>query len=180
MKIEFCSLVGFAMSGEGIPTLQANPLNVIAHHINSICTGKDLWPDKQQWPYKLDTAEMIAQEIHIAKLQRQKLQQQTDWRGFFESEWKQLNRYNKVGMFGTPCRCKKGMTILPWVWTYLYENTEGEIGKDSTKSRGTCNGGPRYCDKSTLTETYAACVEQPIQRLTYTFCCSNQFSMQGL
>ena len=57
------------MSGEGIPTLQADQLNVIAHHINSICTGKDLWPDKRQWPQKLDTTESIAQEIHIAKLQ---------------------------------------------------------------------------------------------------------------
>ena len=76
------------MSGEGIPTLQADQLNVIAHHINSIRTGKDLWPDKQQWPQKLDTPESIAQEIHIAKLQRKKLQQQTDWQGFLESEWK--------------------------------------------------------------------------------------------
>ena len=48
MKIEFGSLVGFAMSGEGIPTLQAVQLNVIAHHINSLRTGKDLWLDKQQ------------------------------------------------------------------------------------------------------------------------------------
>ena len=142
VKIEFGSLVGFAMSGKGIPTLQADQLNVIAHYINSIRTSKDLCPDKQQWPQKLDTAEMIAQDIHIVKLQRQKLQQQTDWQGFIESEWKQLDRYNKIGMFGTPRRREKGMTILPWVWTYMYKNTEGEIGKDATKSRGTCNGGP--------------------------------------
>ena len=36
VKIEFGSLVGFAMSGEGIPTLQVDQLNVIAHHIYSI------------------------------------------------------------------------------------------------------------------------------------------------
>ena len=71
------------------------------------------------------------------------------------------------------------MTILPLIWTYLYKNTEGEIGKDSTKSRGTCNGGPRYCDKSTLSETYAACVEQPIQRLTYAIAAATNLVCKG-
>ena len=96
MKIEFGSLVGFAMSGEGISTLQADQLNAITHHIHSICIGKDLWPKKQQWPKKLDTVEMIAQEIHIAKLQQQKLQQQMDWQDFLESEWKQLDQYMRA------------------------------------------------------------------------------------
>jgi hypothetical protein len=36
IKIEFGSLVGFVMSGEGVPTLQPDQLNVIAHHLNSI------------------------------------------------------------------------------------------------------------------------------------------------
>ena len=70
-------------------------------------------------------------------------------------------------MFGDPVKRKFGMQILPWFWTYLYKDTEGEINKDATKSRGTCNGGPRYCDKLTISETYAACVEQPIHRLTW-------------
>ena len=87
---------------------------------------------------------------------------QADWEGFLHSEWKQLNRYNKVGMFGNPVKRTINMVILPWVWTYMYKDTKGEINKDATKSRGTCNGGPRYCNKSSISETYAACVEQPI------------------
>jgi hypothetical protein len=35
IKIKFGLLVGFAMSGEGVPTLQSDQLNVIAHHLNS-------------------------------------------------------------------------------------------------------------------------------------------------
>ena len=66
-------------------------------------------------------------------------------------------------MFGTPRKQVKGMTIIPWVWIYLYKNADGEINKDASKSRGTCNGEPRYCNKSTIAETYADCVEQPIQ-----------------
>ena len=38
ITIVFGSLVGFAMSGEGVPTLQADQLNVIAHHLHEINT----------------------------------------------------------------------------------------------------------------------------------------------
>ena len=58
------------------------------------------------------------------------------------------------------------MTILPWVWTYLYKE-DPLTGLDIEKSRGTCNGGPRYGEAITLAETYAACVEQPVHRLTW-------------
>jgi hypothetical protein len=42
IKIEYGSLVGFAMSGERVPTLQSDQLNVIAHHLRrtpSQCGG---------------------------------------------------------------------------------------------------------------------------------------------
>jgi hypothetical protein len=42
IKIEFGSLVGFAMSGKGVPTLQSDQLNVIAHHLNSINNEEDI------------------------------------------------------------------------------------------------------------------------------------------
>ena len=100
ITIEFGSLAGFAMSGEGIPTLQADQLNVIAHHIYSIRSQHDLWPDKTQWPETLATEDIIKQEILVSKLQRRKLKLQSDWNSFLKSEWKQLNRYHQVGMFG--------------------------------------------------------------------------------
>ena len=43
IKVEFGSLAGFAMSGERIPTLQTDQMNVIAHHIHSIQMKQDLW-----------------------------------------------------------------------------------------------------------------------------------------
>ena len=67
-------------------------------------------------------------------------------------------------MFGNPVKRTLEMVMLPWVWTYIYRETKGEINKDATKSQGTCNGGPRYCDKSTISETYTACVEQSIHQ----------------
>ena len=71
------------------------------------------------------------------------------------------------------------MTILPWVWTYKYKNTDSESNKDATKSRRTCNGGPQYCDKSNLAETYTACVEQPIQQLTYAIAAVTNLVCKG-
>ena len=136
-------------------------------HGNSIPLLFDIYILDSYRHYLWISTDSIEQQIWIAKLQRQKLKLQADWEGFLHSEWKQLNWYNEVGMFGDPVQRTIDMVILPWVWTYMYKDTEGEINKDATKSRGTCNSGPRYCNKSSISETYAACVEQPIHWLTW-------------
>ena len=71
-----------------------------------------------------------------------------------------------AGMFGDPVPIKEWMTVLPWVWTYLYKE-DPITAIDQAKAQGTCNGGPRYSEAVTLAETNTACVEQPIQRLTW-------------
>ena len=88
---------------------------------------QDLWPEKDQtkWPKNIDSAESIEQQIQIAKLQRQKQKLQADWEGFLHYKQKQLNRYNKVRMFGDPVKRTLDMVILPWVWTYMYRETKG-------------------------------------------------------
>ena len=91
VKVEFGSLVGFAMSGDGIPTLQTDQMNFIAYHIHSICTKHNLWINKTAWPNAIDSSEMINHDVKISKLQQKKLQLQDDWEGFCNSEWKQLN-----------------------------------------------------------------------------------------
>jgi hypothetical protein len=69
-------------------------------------------------------------------------------------------------MFGDPVKADPWMTILPWVWSYV--NKEDPLTGDTIKkSRGTCNGGPRYGAAITFVETYAACVEQPVHQLTW-------------
>ena len=67
-------------------------------------TKYDLWNDKTAWPDAINSSEMIDHDVKISKLQRKnlKLQLQDDWEDFCNSEWKQLNRYDKVGMFGNP------------------------------------------------------------------------------
>ena len=64
-------------------------------------------------------------------------------------------------MLGEPVKIKAWMTVLPWVWTYLYKEDPITI-IELAKAGGTCNSGPRYGEAVTLAETYVACVEQPI------------------
>jgi hypothetical protein len=140
-------------------------LNVIAHHLNSINNEEDIWVDKTEWPQSIDSEEAIKEKVRVNVMKRNKLKQTPEWDAFHKSEWKQLDRNAKVGMFGDPVKADPWMTILPWVWSYV--NKEFPLTGDTIgKSRGTCNGGPRYGAAITLAETYAACVEQPVHWLT--------------
>ena len=71
-------------------------------------------------------------------------------------------------MFGEPCLDPRWqgqlVTVLPWVWTYLYKVDPITL-EDVEKSRGTYNGNTKRI--VTLAETYAACVEQPAHRLMW-------------
>ena len=89
-----------------------------------------------------------------------------EWDSFLKSEHKQLNQYEMAGMFGALVPIEDWMTVLPWVWTYLYKE-DPITAIEQAKAQGTCNGGPRYDEVVTLAETYAACVEQPIHCLTW-------------
>jgi hypothetical protein len=119
IKIEFGSLVGFAMSGEGVPRLQSNQLNVIVHHLNSINNEEDIWVDKMDWLQQIDAVDSIKEKVKINIMKRNKLKFTPEWDDFLKSEWKQLDRYAKVGMFGDPVEADQWMTILLWVWSYV-------------------------------------------------------------
>ena len=163
-RIEFATLTEFALNGNGVPTLQTDQLNVIAHHINAIQMMdnnhvskniyQELWPDKTEWLGTINS-------FNILKLTQQKIFSEESPEtidAFVKSEWKQLNRYNQVGMFGKPCYPPLGAKVLPWVWTYMYKENP-KTGIEEAKARGTCNGGPRN-GIITIAKTYAACVEQ--------------------
>jgi hypothetical protein len=85
------------------------------------------------------------------------------WR---KTEWTQLSKYQNQGMFGEPCERPDdpNAVILPFVWTYVHK-IDPLTGAIVEKARGTCNGGKRHGKAVTIAETYAACVEQPAQRL---------------
>jgi hypothetical protein len=111
-------------------------------------------------------------------MKRNKLKSTPEWNDFLRSEWKQLDRYEKVGMFGDPVKANQWMTILPWVGSNV--NKEDPLTGDTIqKSRGTCNGGPQYGAAITLAETYATCVEQPVHRLTWAISAAMNLICKG-
>ena len=114
-------LVQFAMIGEGVPTLQADQLNVIAHHLHEINTKEDLWPNKEEWSHLTDSPKILPIQMTVNKLRRKTLKETLEWYSFLKSEHKQLNRYKMADMFGTPVPIEDWMTVLPGVWTYLYK-----------------------------------------------------------
>jgi hypothetical protein len=160
------------MSGDRLPTLQFDQLNIITHHQNAINNDGTTWNDPLQWP-PLDKDNIIAsiqKGLALPKLTRRRLLDTPEWPKFKASEWTQLNKYHKQGMFGEPCPRPHDnyVVILPWVWSYLYKINPITI-EDVAKSRGTCNGRPRprHGKVITIAETYAACVEQPAHRLMW-------------
>ena len=126
VTIQFTHPLWTATSGDGLPTLQFDQLNVIAHHLHAINTGETTWTDPLTWPDISDEAIALAirKGIALPKLTRQKAQTLEEWPKFRDSEWSQLNKYENQGMFGKPIpRPPKdsNTVILPWVWTYLYK-----------------------------------------------------------
>ena len=124
-RIEFETLTAFALNGNGVPTLQTDQLNVIAHHINAIQMMdnnhvskniyQEFWPDKTEWPEMIDSFNVL--KLTWRKIFSEESPETID--AFVKLEWKQLNRYNQVGMFGKPCYSPLGAKVLPWVWTYM-------------------------------------------------------------
>ena len=74
------------MSGEGVPTLEADQLNVIVYHLNEINTKVDLWPNKNEWPHLLDSAEILPTKLKVNKLRRKLLIDTPEWNSFLNLE----------------------------------------------------------------------------------------------
>jgi len=93
LRIEFGSLTAFAMSSEGVPTLQADQLNVIAHHIQTMNTNEDLWTNKSDWSLPIDSPDVMTECLKISRLTRRRVQQleRDAWYKFHKSDWKQPN-----------------------------------------------------------------------------------------
>ena len=96
--------------------------------------------------------------------------QRDDWDDWRKSEAKQLEQYQQQGMFGEPEARPTKANILSLLWTYL-------IKSDGTKKvRCCCNGNLGRKGSITLAHTYAACVEQPAQRVYWGLVASNAFA----
>ena len=71
------------MRGEGVPTLQADQLNVIAHHLNEITTSEDLWPEKNDWLTLMNSPKILPIQLKVKILRQKMLKKTPQWKSFF-------------------------------------------------------------------------------------------------
>jgi hypothetical protein len=102
------------------------------------------------------------------RLTRRRLMQQDDWPEWCKAEFKMLDQYAAVNMYGTPIQraeLSPDTTILKSLWCYVLK-ADGR-----RKARNVCNGQPSRCrskankKKITIADTYAASLSQVELRL---------------
>ena len=154
-----------AMTHDGLPIVSSAPFHQQVHDQMN-----------QRWDFDTVAAHLLKARPyqHITdgdvincvtkamKLTRGKLIQMKDWNDWLESEYLQLNQYDRQGMFGDPVAAKKGDAIFHLVWTYNIKAVDGR-----KKARCVCDGSTRSGQVRVLAETYANCVEQTSARLFY-------------
>ena len=89
------------------------------------------------------------------RLTRGRLLKQVDWTDWQDSEYLQLDLYDKQTMFGNPIAVEKDDAVFHLVWTYNIKALDG-----CKKTGYVCNGSSRSGSVQVLDKTYANCVNQ--------------------
>jgi hypothetical protein len=96
------------------------------------------------------------------RLTRGRLLKQVDWTDWQDSEYLQLDQYDKQTMFGDPIALDKDDAVFHLVWTYNIKALDG-----CKKARCVCDSSSRSGSVQVLDETYANCVKQTSSQLFY-------------
>ena len=111
------------------------------------------------------------------KLTRGKLLKTDDWnseKGWQQSEWDQLDQYDKQEMFGTPIQAHHDTAVFRLVWTYVIKELDQQ-----KKARCTCDSSPRAGHARVLDYTYANCVDHTSSRLFYAITAMKKLMVYG-
>jgi hypothetical protein len=96
------------------------------------------------------------------KLTRWILLQQDDWNDWEQSEWKQLDAYEKQFMFGQPVQRIKTMAVFNLIWSYGIKAEDGR-----KKARCTCDGSTRGGAVRVLDHVHANSINQTGSHIFY-------------
>ena len=138
----------------GLPQLNFDQfVNIASHHQDIIHGQFQFIVDNE-----LDNAEQIQVNKMLKKnLTRTELLKRPDWNQWEQSEFLQLDQYDRQHMFGPPGPIPSDVehpNILPMIWVYIIK-VDGRY-----KARCVANGAPHLKGSLTLAQTYAACLEQ--------------------
>jgi hypothetical protein len=113
----------------------------------------------------LQSESVTDEERALGTFTRRKLKTLPTWSLWHIAEKKQLDQFERLVMYGKPCRPPKGAIILRSHWQHRVK-TSGKC-----RSRQRCDGSLRAAPRlHAMAETYASCIEQPIFRLSWTQC----------
>jgi hypothetical protein len=118
----------------------------------------------------ISSDKLTEEEIALGpKLSRRALLKLQTWPRWQAAEWKQLDQFHTLGMFGTPCRPPPDATVMRFHgWAYKQK-------EDGTYRSRACGDGsrralPRLYD---LLDTYHSCLASPIYRMHLALCAVN-------
>ena len=157
----------------GLPQLNFDQFVTIASH------HQDIIRDNIQ--FVVDNEMDIHENVQISKLvkktlTRTKLKTRSDWPQWEQSEFLQLDQYERQNMFGKPGPIPSDVenpSILPMIWVYIIK-VDGRY-----KARCVANGAPHLKGSLTLAQTYAACLEQSGCRLFWSLCAAKNKTIYG-
>jgi hypothetical protein len=113
-------------------------------------------------------------ELSLGHFTRRKLKQLDTWPLWHAGEFKQLDQFHALGMYGDPIPRPPTAIVLRQHWQY-------HIKRDGTcRARNCCDGSPRAAPAlHKLVETYSSCVEQPVQRLFFALAAQLNYQVFG-
>jgi hypothetical protein len=122
----------------------------------------------------LQSESITDEERALGTFTRRKLKTLPTWELWHLAETKQLDQFERLGMYGRPCRPPQGAIILRSHWQYRVKTS----GK--RRSRQCCDGSARAAPRlHAMAETYASCIEHPIFRLFLALSASLNYLIYG-
>ncbi len=111
----------------------------------------------------------------VMRLTSGRLLKQDDWTEWQDSEYLQLDQYDKQTMFGEPVAVEnKDNAVFHLVWTYNIKALDG-----CKKARCICDGSSRLGSVQVLDETYANCINQTSSCLFYAIAAAKNLVVYG-
>ena len=102
--------------------------------------------------------------ISIGSFTCRKLQQLDTWPEWKQGEISQLDKMDKLGMYGKPCKAPRKAVILCPNWQYHLKHS------CDCRSYNCCDRSQRATPAlHALNSIYSSCVNQPVQRLFLSF-----------
>ena len=96
------------------------------------------------------------------------------WKDWEAGERKQLNQFERLGMYGTPINRPKNAIVLRPHWQYHIKRC------GTRRARQCCDGSKRAAPMlHALASTYSSCVEHPIQRLFFAIAAELNLRIYG-